>query len=65
MNKKNKEINYLRLLLLGYSLLSVGVIFIYTINPVFISIIASGISLIVIGITKRDKCSTPRENKQE
>jgi len=65
MNKKNKEINYLSLFLLGCSLLSVGVIFTCTINPVFISVMASGISLIAIGLAKRDKWSATNENKQE
>jgi len=65
MNKKNTEINYLSLFLFGCSLLSVGVLFTCAINPVFISIMASGIGLIAIGIAERDKWSTTNENKQE
>jgi len=65
MNKKNKEINYLSLFLLGCSLLSVGVIFTAAINPALISIMASGICLIAIGLAKRDKWSATNENKQE
>ena len=57
MEKKNKEINYLSLFILGCSLLSVGVIFRYTINLAFITIMASGIGLIAIGIANRDNWS--------
>jgi ABC-type phosphate transport system permease subunit len=65
MNKKNQEVNHLSLFLLGCSLLSVGVILTCMINPVFISIMASGISLMAIGIAKRDKWHTITENKHE
>ncbi|KON31773.1 hypothetical protein AC477_03840 [miscellaneous Crenarchaeota group-1 archaeon SG8-32-1] len=65
MNEKNKEINYLSLFLLGCILLSIGVIFTAVINPVFISIMASGICLIAIGVAKRDKGYTLQGNKQE
>jgi len=65
MNKKNKEINYLSLFLLGCTLLSVGVVFTVVINPAFISIMASGICLIAIGLAKRDKWSAANKNKQE
>jgi hypothetical protein len=65
MSNKNKEINYLSLFLLGCILLSIGVIFTAVINPVFISIMGSGISLIAIGLAKREKWSATNENKPE
>ena len=65
MSEKNKGINYLSLFLLGCILLSFGVIFTAVINPVFISIMASGICLIAIGLAKRDKWYATNKNKQK
>jgi hypothetical protein len=65
MNEKNTEINYLSLFLIGCILLSIGVIFTAVINPVFISIMGSGICLIAIGLTKREKWPAINENKPE
>jgi hypothetical protein len=65
MNEKNTEINYLSLFLIGCSLLSIGVIFTAVINPVFISIMGSGICLIAIVLVKREKWSAINENKPE
>ena len=58
MSKKNKEVNYLSLFLLGISLVSVGLIFTAAINPTFIFIMASGLGLMAIGLANRDKWST-------
>jgi len=57
MSKENKEVNYLSLFLLGISLVSVGLIFAAAINPAFIFIMASGLGLMAIGLSKRDKWS--------
>jgi len=57
MSKKNKEVNYLSLFLLGISLVSVGLIFTAAINPAFIFIMASGLGLMAIGLANRDKWS--------
>jgi len=65
MIDKTKEVNCLSLFLLGCSLLTVVVLFTCAINPAFISIIASGIGLMAVGIAKRDKWSGSKENKYE
>ncbi len=58
MSKKNKEVNYQSLFLLGISLVSIGLIFTAAINPAFIFIMASGLGLMAIGLANRDKWST-------
>lgn len=55
MNIKNKEVNYLNLFFLGLSLLSTGLIFTAAINPAFISIMASGLGLMLISLANREK----------
>jgi len=55
MSEKKNQINYLSLFLLGCSLLTVGVLFTYALNPVFISIMASGMGLMAIGLAKRNE----------
>ena len=63
VNTKNKEVNYQSLFFLGLSLVSTGLIFTAAINPAFIFIMASGLGLMTIALTNRDKWSTP--TKQE
>ena len=55
MNKEKKEINYLSLLILGISLVSVGLIFFIAINPAFVSLLGAGVGLVAIALAKREK----------
>lgn len=64
MNIKNKEVNYLNLFFLGLSLLSTGLIFTAAINPAFISIMASGLGLMLIALANREKWFKISQNMQ-
>lgn len=64
MNIKNKEVNYLNLFFLELSLLSTGLIFTAAINPAFISIMASGLGLMLIALANREKWFKISQNMQ-
>jgi hypothetical protein len=61
MSEKKNQVNYLSLFILGVSLLTVGILFTYAINLAFVSIMASGLLLMVIGLSKRDEWSGKKE----
>ena len=62
MSREKNQVNYLSLFFLGVSLLAVGILFTYAINPAFISIMASGLCLIAIGLSKRDEWYRKKKN---
>ena len=51
----NKENNYRGLIIVGFSLIGVGVTFATTINPGFIAFVGCGVVFIMIGASRRSK----------
>ena len=63
MSKKPKKVDYRSFLFLGISLISTGWILAIAINPVFVSILASGVCLIAISLANIEKWNkTNRQN---
>ena len=62
MSKKQREVDYRSFLFLGISLISTGLILAIAINPVFISILASGLCVIAISLANKEKWN--KTNKQ-
>jgi hypothetical protein len=63
LSKKQKEVDYRSFLFLGISLISTGWILAIAINPVFISILASGLCVIAISLANKEKWNkTNRQN---
>jgi hypothetical protein len=63
LSKKQREVDYRSFLFLGISLISTGLILAIAINPVFISILASGLCVIAISLANKEKWNkTNRQN---
>jgi hypothetical protein len=63
LSKKPREVDYRSFLFLGISLISTGWILAIAINPVFISILASGLCIIAISLANKEKWNkTNRQN---
>ena len=55
MSKKPGEVDYRSFLFLGIILISTGWILAIAINPVFVSILASGVCLLAISLANKEK----------
>ena len=60
--QKKETTDYRSFLFLGISLISIGLIFTLAINPVFISILASGLCLLAISLANKENWN--KINKQ-
>jgi hypothetical protein len=52
---KNKENDYRGLIVVGFSLIGLGVTFAATINPGFIAFVGCGVIFIMIGASRRSR----------
>ena len=65
MGEKKNQVNYLSLVVLGVSLITVGILLTFAINPAFISFMGSGLVFIVIGLSKRAEHSIKKKNNSD
>ena len=58
-----REVNYQAFFSIGLVFVSVGVVFMTTMNPGFIGIMGLGIVYMILGLANRDKWLTNKKNK--